>query len=645
MKDFRVLVRGRLVFLTALMLIFVAIAVPMNVGAGGVAPIAEAGGPYETNECTKIIFNASASIGDQLSYRWNFNGTWTNWSSSPYIDYVWNNEYLGTVMLEVSDGIYTATDTATVTVNNVAPTIFLLGDEPIYYETEIYSYLQMTYEFVDPDFRAFSTDTHTAIFNWGDGYSSTINITYGDREVTGLHIYKVTGFFEVTLTVIDDDGGVGAATFYVTVYGVNVGPDVTINEGDTFAISGSYLIKDYEIDLATVNYGDGSGVLPLDLNLNNNSFVLSHTYVDNGVYTVSVVLKDYSDFVVGTGSAIVTVLNVAPTATLGNNGPKDEGSAVTVSFINQYDPGILDTFTYSFDWNNDGIYDIVDQVGASADNTWLDNGVYTVKAMIKDNDGGYTEYTTVVTVNNVAPDIISINGPNSPAQINTPVQLTGIFTDPGLLDIHTAAFEWGDGTSSQYVLTVGNRETIGSHTYIAAGVYAVLLTVADDDGGSDSMEYQYVVIYDPDGGFVTGGGWINSPEGAYVPDPTLTGKATFGFVSKYKKGQSMPTGNTEFQLHTANLNFHSSSYDWLVVAGSKAMYKGTGTINGNGNYGFILSAIDGQIKNGGGVDKFRIKIWDKDNGDAIIYDNNLGQDENADPTTILGGGQIVIHNK
>jgi len=31
----------------------------------------------------------------------------------------------------------------------------------------------------------------------------------------------------------------------------------------------------------------------------------------------------------------------------------------------------------------------------------------------------------------------------------------------------------------------------------------------------------------PSAGFVTGSGWINSPAGAYVSDPSLTGRATF----------------------------------------------------------------------------------------------------------------------
>jgi hypothetical protein len=146
----------------------------------------------------------------------------------------------------------------------------------------------------------------------------------------------------------------------------------------------------------------------------------------------------------------------------------------------------------------------------------------------------------------------------------------------------------------------------------------------------------YVVVYDPNGGFVTGGGWINSPLGAYRADPTLAGKATFGFVSKYQKGATVPTGNTEFQFHAGNLNFKSTSYDWLVVAGTKAQYKGTGTINGAGNYKFMLTAIDGSK----GPDMFRIRIWD-DNG--LVYDNQMGASDTADPTTAIVGGSIVVH--
>ena len=73
-----------------------------------------------------------------------------------------------------------------------------------------------------------------------------------------------------------------------------------------------------------------------------------------------------------------------------------------------------------------------------------------------------------------------------------------------------------------------------------------------------------------------------------------------------------------------------------MIAGTKAQYKGTGTINGAGEYGFMLMAIDGS------PDKFRIKIWDKATGN-IVYDKILGGADDANPSTAIEGGSIVIH--
>ncbi len=59
----------------------------------------------------------------------------------------------------------------------------------------------------------------------------------------------------------------------------------------------------------------------------------------------------------------------------------------------------------------------------------------------------------------------------------------------------------------------------------------------------------------------------------------------------------------------------------------------------------MLSAIDEELTPSTDVDLFRIKIWDKDNGDAIVYDNQMDAPDDADPTTAIGGGSIVIHTK
>ena len=175
------------------------------------------------------------------------------------------------------------------------------------------------------------------------------------------------------------------------------------------------------------------------------------------------------------------------------------------------------------------------------------------------------------------------------------------------------------------------------------------VTVTDKDGDSGESTYQFVVVYDPSGGFVTGGGWIDSPEGACKFEActdNTTGKATFGFVSKYKPGATVPTGNTEFQFRAGNLNFHSDSYDWLVVAGSDAKYKGVGTTNGGGDYGFMLTGFDADVNPNDShtVDGFRIVIWDKADGDRVVYDNLASPDivEDDYHTQPIAGGSMGV---
>jgi hypothetical protein len=245
--------------------------------------------------------------------------------------------------------------------------------------------------------------------------------------------------------------------------------------------------------------------------------------------------------------------------------------------------------------------------------------------------------------------------------INTPFNFTATFTDAASIAPNATAAWSFDTASVAGTVTESNGSGTVTRSYAlpAAGVYAVQLTVNDNAGGITMVntvngspafngDPAFVVVYDPNGGFVTGGGWIMSPVVADVPSlaqyMSVTGKANFGFVSKYQKGANVPTGDTEFQFQEANMDFKSSTYQWLVVAGARAQYKGAGTINGTGNYGFLLTAIDGSLNGGGGVDKFRIKIWDQNNGDAIVYDNQYGQTDDGSAGTALGGGSIVIHN-
>ena len=151
-------------------------------------------------------------------------------------------------------------------------------------------------------------------------------------------------------------------------------------------------------------------------------------------------------------------------------------------------------------------------------------------------------------------------GPVAPVQVGSAVSAQAGFSDPGTQDTHTGLLNWGDGSSSPTAVTEtsGSGTASGTHSYTVAGVYTVSLTVTDKDGGAGQAQFQFVVVFDPSAGFVTGGGWSNSPAGAYPANPSLAGKATFGFESKYQKGTTVPNGNTEFRFQAAGFSFHST---------------------------------------------------------------------------------------
>ncbi len=272
--------------------------------------------------------------------------------------------------------------------------------------------------------------------------------------------------------------------------------------------------------------------------------------------------------------------------------------------------------------------------------TPLSNGFSEVTA---DLDGdGLCDSEFIINEDNI--DRLPLKGANHPPIITTflldtiePIPLTSLvsptilYSDSDGNDI-SIIIDWGDGTIDSQL----------THLYTSPGVYTLALTVTDTWGASCSAVFEYAVIYNPSGGYVSGHGSILSPLNTDYTYMQQEGKAKFGFVSKYEKGAKIPTGTTDFQFKAGDLDFESTSYDWLVVAGARAQYKGIGTINDSGEYGFILTGIDGAINGGGGIDKFRIKIWDKSSGN-VVYDNQAGMTDDTDPTTVLENGNIIIH--
>jgi Tol biopolymer transport system component len=168
----------------------------------------------------------------------------------------------------------------------------------------------------------------------------------------------------------------------------------------------------------------------------------------------------------------------------------------------------------------------------------------------------------------------------------------------------------------------------------AAGLYALCIQATSVSGLQSAAECIDLVVYDPSSGFVTGGGWLWSPPGALLADLDVEGRANFGFVSRFNRTRNLPDGNAQFVFRAGDLSFHSTAYEWLIVnrSGENAQFKGSGQVNGESGYQFMIWAGSGTGPNGG--DTFRIKIW-ADDGGGDVYDNNSNQE--------IDGGRIMIH--
>src|SRR6266446_985319 len=248
----------------------------------------------------------------------------------------------------------------------------------------------------------------------------------------------------------------------------------------------------------------------------------------------------------------------------------------------------------------------------------------------------------VVTVANVAP-VVAITAPITGQLFAAGnVAAAASFTDPGLEDEHTCRINWDVDAPTLVDFGVVNESTrtCTASRALGAGVYTIVVSVDDGDGGVGAAQVQ-VIVYDPAAGFVTGGGWIQSPPGAAAAAPTASGRANFGFELRYKRGAAVPAGQTEFAFKTGGIDFHSTSYDWLVVVGSKAQFQGSGTVNGVAGYSFLATVVDGKIA--GSASAFRIRIW---NASGVVYDSVPGAPDDLDRASpaSLGGGSVVIHN-
>lgn len=270
--------------------------------------------------------------------------------------------------------------------------------------------------------------------------------------------------------------------------------------------------------------------------------------------------------------------------------------------------------------------------------------VYTITVTCTDAAGNTSAASTDVVVAH------SITSPSSgfTVQAGTTVNLTGEFWDkPG--NQHTAKWLIDDkivnGTITEPSdLNIG--KVTGTYKFANAGVYKLRMNVTDQTGViTYANTYEnldaVIVVYDPNGGYTYGGGYFNSPIGALLSDLNTSGEASYGFTINYYKNATLPKGETQFEFKVGSFEFNALNFDYLVISNSMAQFKGTGKIiGGQSGVGFTMTVTDGQL-DGTGIDKIRMKIYNKNNG-RIIYDNQPGASEAALPTQAVAANSTIV---
>ena len=212
---------------------------------------------------------------------------------------------------------------------------------------------------------------------------------------------------------------------------------------------------------------------------------VTHVF-DDGPRAASIVVSAVGASQYVSNSLPVTVTNVAPTATFSHGGLSGADTSITLSFTGASDPSTADEtagFLYSYDFNGDGRWEVVDSSLASvevAGTNFPGNGTYIVGGRITDRNGGFSDYTLLVSTagGSTVDDIHPGSLPSDPQDL-TDVNGTLFFTaDDG---VHGRELWKSDGTLAGTVLVKDIADgDDGSAPDGLVNVNGLLFFVADD---------------------------------------------------------------------------------------------------------------------------------------------------------------------
>jgi hypothetical protein len=237
-----------------------------------------------------------------------------------------------------------------------------------------------------------------------------------------------------------------------------------------------------------------------------------------------------------------------------------------------------------------------------------------------------------ITVVNDPPDLTALTVPSN-GTVGTVVVVKADFTDQGVLDTHTATFDWGDGTTTSVAAGSPAPNSVqASHTYAVPGLFTVSLSLVDDDGGQAPPVSGAITVTSGSGDLtVVGTGSFESPRGALVADRDIFGKATLTIDCAI--AVNGPIGTASLEMGTA-LQFRSTAITTVTSREGMVFCSGTGILNG-AEATFTVIVADRP-----GGDRVRVRIA-RSSG-KILYDSEPGRSFPAVPRRGLASGGFEV---
>jgi hypothetical protein len=285
-------------------------------------------------------------------------------------------------------------------------------------------------------------------------------------------VFYDEGEYPVGVEATDADSHVAITSTTVSVS--NVAPvilglrDQFAGEGERVSFSAEVVDPGHDVLLYSWDFGDGEG--------ETGTLKARHTYRDDSTYVVRFRAED-NDGGVSEAVVFAHVANLAPRVDAGPDQVSDEGDAVVFSG-SASDPGASDRLSYAWDLDYDGANFTPDAYGPTASTVYPDGPAEVVAALrAEDGDGGQSLDTVKVTVNNLAPAILSVTD-DGPVGEGSPLTFVVEAGDVGDDEL-SYAFDWeNDG-----IFEPAGQSARVSHTWYDEGDYTVGVRADDGDGG------------------------------------------------------------------------------------------------------------------------------------------------------------------